>query len=163
MTNREQTRAILAWLAFGGWIALITTLSGEGFSEDSTSRFIGPLLDWLFPDASPEAIETLHDAVRKTAHAVEYATLAILACRAIGSSVASGPRGHAALAMTLVLAIAATDETHQSMLPGRDGTLWDAALDGLGGATGVGLFFAYQRTRRIRNAKRSPAPRPGSH
>ena len=162
MTNREQSRTILAWLAVGGWIALITILSGEGFSEDSTSRFIGPLLDWLFPDASPEAIGTLHDAVRKTAHAVEYATLAILACRAIQSSVPSGPRGHAVLAMTLVLAMAAADETHQSMLPGRDGTLWDAALDGLGGATGVGLFFAY-RTRRIRKAERSPAPRPGSH
>ncbi len=163
MTNREQPRAILAWLAVGGWMALITILSGEGFSEDSTSRFIGPLLDWLFPDASPEAIGTLHDAVRKTAHAVEYATLAILASQAIQWSVASRPRGHATLAMTLVLAVAVADETYQSMLPGRDGRFWDTALDGLGGATGVGLFFAYQRTRRIRKGERSPAPRPGSH
>ncbi len=162
MTNREQTRAVLAWLAVGAWIALISTLSGEGFSEDSTSRFIGPLLDWLFPDATPEAIETLHDMIRKTAHAIEYATLAILASQAIQWSVASGPRGHATLAMTLVLAVAVADETYQSMLPGRDGRFWDTALDGLGGATGVGLFFAY-RTRRIRKLERSPAPRPGSH
>ncbi len=150
MTIREQTRAIAAWLAVCGWIALITTLSGEGFSNASTSRFIGPLLDWLFPDASPEAIDTLHDAVRKTAHAVEYAILAILASQAVRWSIPLGPGGCSALALTLVLGVATVDETHQASLPERDGSVWDVALNGVGGAAGLGLFFAFRRTRGAR-------------
>ncbi len=147
MTKPEQTRAIAAWLAVCGWIALITTLSGEGFSNQSTSRFIGPLLGWLFPDAAPGTIEALHDGIRKTAHAVEYAVLAILASHAVRWSIPLGPRGSTALALTLVLAVATADETHQASLPERDGSLWDVALNGVGGAAGLGLFFAFRRTR----------------
>ena len=148
MTKREQIRALATWLAVCGWIALITTLSGEGFSNESTSRFIDPLLGWLFPDAAPATIDAVHDVIRKTAHAVEYAILAILASQAVRWSIPLGPGGSAALVLTLVLAVATADETHQASLPERDGSLWDVALNGVGGGAGLGLFFAIRRTRR---------------
>ena len=147
MTKREQTRAIATWLAVCTWISLITTLSGEGFSKESTSRFIGPLLGWLFPDAAPGTIEALHDAIRKTAHAVEYTVLAILTSQAVRWSIPLSPGGSTALVLALVLAVATADETHQASLPERDGSLWDVALNGVGGAAGLGLWFAFRRAR----------------
>lgn len=52
---------------------------------DETSRFIRPLLEFLFPAASAETITLYHAFIRKCAHFTEYAVLALLAYRALAN------------------------------------------------------------------------------
>jgi VanZ family protein len=50
-------------------------------TSQSTSSFIVPIIKWLFPHASDDAVLTLHLLIRKTSHFLEYALLAFLLFR----------------------------------------------------------------------------------
>jgi VanZ family protein len=77
---------------------------------------------------------------RKLAHMAAFGLLWALWQRALG-------RPLAALAITL--AYAASDELHQSFVRGRNGSLWDVAID----AAGVGLamlaWWRYSQPRSV--------------
>lgn len=146
--GRRAPRAALAWLAVAIWTAVIGTSSGEGFSSNSTSRFVGPLLRWLFPEISDEALEAAHFFVRKSAHAAEYGVLALLSWRALWLSFEAPAPRIAGLALGLVLAVACVDETRQAFTPPRTGSPWDVGLDLFGGAVALGLLEAIRRTVR---------------
>ena len=73
-------------------------------------------------------------ALRKLAHAAEYAVLGALLLRATH---------RAGLAFTLGLVYAVSDELHQALVPGRQGSPVDVAID----AVGVGLGVALWRRR----------------
>lgn len=106
-----------------------------------TSRFIRPLLEFLFPDASEETLRIYHGWIRKFAHLFEYAVLAFLAVRAFSNSVMTVLREHAYLAaLALVLLIAAADETIQSFDPSRTGSVADVAIDLAGGLAVIVMF-----------------------
>ena len=72
----------LAWLSALLWIAIIQSLGGNDFSSSETSRLLGPLLLWLFPDSSTELLHSVQFGIRKAAHVVEYGILALLWHRA---------------------------------------------------------------------------------
>ncbi|MBO0160213.1 VanZ family protein, partial [Vibrio parahaemolyticus] len=63
------------------WIALILFLSTGNGSSEETSRIIGPILKYLFPDASADLLEFYHAIIRKLAHPTAYGILAYLAAR----------------------------------------------------------------------------------
>lgn len=67
-------------------------------------------------------------ALRKLAHLGEYAVLALLLARA---GVAR------AQAFAFCVLYAASDEWHQSFVPGRAGAFWDVVIDGAGALTGL--------------------------
>lgn len=91
----------------------------------NTSRFIEPMLSWLFPLASKETISVLHALVRKTAHFTEYAVLFWLLLR--------GPMaGRPYMALGVCVVYACLDESHQIFVAGRTPSLWDVALDSTG-------------------------------
>ena len=71
---------------------------------------------------------TLDVVLRKCAHMVEYGLLWLLWWRALGY-------GHPLPAVAITLAYAASDELHQSFVPGRAGLVSDVLID----AAGVGL------------------------
>jgi VanZ family protein len=73
--------------------------------------------------------------LRKAAHAAEFAVLGFLLVRALGRELAALAAG---------IAYAASDELHQSFVPGRQGTVLDFLIDAVGVA--VGVFLA----RRLR-------------
>lgn len=156
-SRRIGRPALGAWAAVVGWTLLISAFSGDAFSADSTSRFIGPLLRWLFPDALPESLARLHFAVRKGGHAFEYGALAVLSFRALRLSAYLSPVRAIALVLGLVLAVASADETHQAIAGSRTGSPWDVALDLAGGAVALLLLAALLRSPKIRRA--FPAPR----
>ena len=147
MTTADRGKAASAWLAVLVWIALITTFSGEGFSKASTTGFLGPLLRWLIPAAHPETLETIHFAVRKGAHAAEYAVLALLAFHALRWSFDLAFRRSAGLALAIVLAVGSADEANQARLATRTGSPWDVALDLAGGVAALGGLLALRRRR----------------
>ncbi len=157
MSGSIYARLLWAWLLVGVWISLILLLSGDNFSAHQTSRFIGPLLAWLFPEM-PEANRLLvHGAIRKAAHVAEYAVLAALALRALRLSFRrSRPSLRSALALPalallLVLAVAAFDEAGQARRDARTGSLVDVGWDLLGGTLGCTAALALARLEPFRS------------
>ena len=116
---QQDRRKWLWWVAVGLWIALVLGLSGDRFSAEATSRILGPLLGWIFPALSAETQQHLAYLLRKGAHAFEYAVLAALAYRALRQS--SNSWRTAGLALSLVVAVAVADETHQASSAVRAG------------------------------------------
>lgn len=111
---------------------MILSLSGEGGSSARTERWIVQLLN-----PGPEALFYINYSVRKGAHVVAYAILAILNLRAIHTA----PR---AVALALLVAIA--DESHQAGFATRTAALADIGFDFCGASLGAMLF-------RVRNAE----------
>ena len=124
------------------WSIVVLSLgSGVGASTE-TSRIIRPLLEFFFPSATPEALAIYHGYVRKLAHFVEYAILALLAVRAF-----VGVRLRYATAFLLVLGVAAVDEINQSFNPSRTSSPFDVALDAAGGLTALLVYWMAVRRR----------------
>jgi len=107
------------WLPALAWAALI-------FAVSSVPDLGTGLGGWDF-------------ALRKLAHAAEYAVLGALLVRATG-------RG--ALAFGLGALYAVSDEIHQAFVPGRMGAPLDVAIDAIGVACGVVLWQTI-RARRL--------------
>lgn len=125
------------------WLCVIAWLSSDSGAMSETSRFVRPVLRFLFPEASEETILTLHGLVRKSAHVFVYSVLAFLAARAfLRTSIASVQRRWAVVAIALVFLIASLDELNQSFSGGtRTGSIWDVALDTVSGAAAIGLIY----------------------
>jgi VanZ family protein len=68
-------------------------------------------------------------ALRKLAHVTEYFVLTALLLRALRRSQVTSA---VAVAIVAALAYAASDEWHQSFVPGRTATPRDVAIDGIG-------------------------------
>jgi VanZ family protein len=127
------------------WIGFIFFASTGAMSAPNTSRIIGPLVRWLFPDISEAQLLFVHFAVRKTAHFTEYAVLALLAARAfISSAHVRLRRGWFVAALALVASVALLDEYNQSFNPARTGTIRDSLIDISGGTTALVLFSLWR-------------------
>ena len=134
------------------WAALICYASTGAMSADHTSRFIGPLLRWLFPAIDEGQLRAAHMTVRKLAHFAEYAILALLAARAFLTSSKVFLRARwAAAAFGLAACLALLDELNQSFIPSRGGSIWDSLLDATGAASALALCALIRaRTQRRR-------------
>jgi VanZ family protein len=151
------------------WIGVIFFLSSTQGAMQNTSRFVRPLLEWLFPDASIETLTVYHGYVRKFAHFAEYAALGFFAWRAFkggnprgGKDVEKRVEKHTPLrscfrlienhyylaSFALVVLIAAIDETNQSFNSARTGSIYDALLDTSGGAAALLFLWLLQRNSR---------------
>ena len=117
---------IARWLAVAGWMALIFFLS----SQPQLPSAPDPWADLLF---------------KKGAHFTVYAVLAVLFRRAL-------PEGRWIWALAWMFAVlyAASDEWHQSFVPGRHPQLTDVLIDACGAATG--LLILWRRQRRAQAA-----------
>ncbi len=117
-------------------------------SASNTSRIIAPLFKWLFPGITEAQLLFVHFAVRKTAHFVEYAVLALLAARAfLPSTHARLRRNWFVAALALVALVATLDEYNQSFNAARTGTFWDSLIDLSGGATALVGLSLWRRKR----------------
>jgi VanZ family protein len=112
-------RRLSLWLPVVAWAALIFALS----SIPSLSTHLG----------------TWDTILRKGAHMTEYAILAVLLFRALGSELA---------ALAVAVAYAMTDELHQTFVPGRHGSPVDVAVDGVGAALGLIVLVRLRRRPR---------------
>lgn len=131
------------------WMIFISFASTAEFSSVNTSRFIGPLLLWLFPDLSESRLAEIHFLTRKAAHFTEYAILAFFARRALVTSAnAFIQRRWFELALLLVTCYALLDEFHQSFVPSRTASIYDSAIDVAGGLIVLLAFRFYGRGRR---------------
>ena len=125
-------------------MGFISFASTDGFSAENTSRIIGPILYWLFPNTTPETLAVVHYAVRKAAHFCEYAMLGLLSARAFRTSSQLILRRHWFLSALLLIAVFALgDEYHQSFVPSRTASVYDSLIDTCGGL--VALILVSRR------------------
>ena len=134
---------------------MIFFLSGFGGSLDSTSKIIGPVLRFLFPDAPPETLAFYHFYIRKAAHVTAYAILALLAYRAFENL-----RRRAWFSLVMVALVASLDETNQAFNPARTGAIADVFLDLSGGVAAlIGVIvFARRGPKAKSSAPRESTP-----
>jgi VanZ family protein len=131
-----------SWLPALFWMALMFTASTDLMSAEHTSRFLVPLLRWLYPDITWATIDHIHFLMRKGAHLSEYAILALLLWRALRLhrvSVRGSLWPQATLALAVAIAFAATDEYHQAFVASRGASPIDVLIDSCGAALGLAL------------------------
>ncbi len=131
------------------WVGLILFLSTGQASMSNTSRFVRPLLEFLFPNSPEEILIIYHGYIRKLAHITEYAMLAFWASRAFSSSRLMFLRRFWFLfAFLLVALVASIDETNQSYNASRTGSVYDVLLDVSGGAAMILAFYTVSEYRK---------------
>ena len=155
--TQTLTGRLLRYAPLIFWLGLIFYASTGDFSAENTSRFIGPLMHWLFPDISAQKMQLVHMIVRKTAHFGGYAVLGILAARAFCSSTRRWLWSRWFVwSVVLIIAYAMVDEYHQSFIPTRTGSPVDALIDITGGLAALVLFRALKLDQRLgASARRS--------
>lgn len=130
------------------WIGVIFLMSSSQGSMSETSRIIGPLLQFFFPDMPEGTRLLIHGYVRKSAHFIEYAVLAFFALRALSMSASVVlRRWRYALALLLVILIAAIDEVNQSFDSSRTGAITDVMIDTTGGVAMMVFLWLIKRPR----------------
>jgi len=146
MGQRSVARLLSRYLPLIVWLTFIFVASSDNFSANNTSRIIGPLVLWLFPNTSPETLAVIHLIVRKIAHFTEYAILGYLAARAFRTSSHPALANHwLVAALALVVAYALLDEYHQRFVPSRTASIYGSFIDMSGGL--VALLALRQRGR----------------
>ncbi|HSQ00327.1 MAG TPA: VanZ family protein [Candidatus Dormibacteraeota bacterium] len=144
-----------------GWVAVIACLSGERFSDEQTAAWLAGAPFVASLSVPPALIDTANLILRKTTHFVEYATLALLAYRALGTGAA--PRAQRARilgAVLLAVGCATLDEWHQTMTLTRTGRVHDVVLDAMGALAGAlaGVWAWQWREASVPPAGRKPRP-----
>ncbi|MEZ4218346.1 MAG: VanZ family protein [Myxococcota bacterium] len=160
---QSRARTIFAWAVALAWAGFVWGLGTDGFSASETSRFLGPLLDWLRPELDAVARTRALFAVRKLAHVVEYGVLALLVGRALAITTGARMRFVVAAALACVLALAAADETRQTKTAHRTGAASDVVLDVAGGALALGIWLAQKRARGRALFEATQGLAPGGH
>ena len=135
------------WLASALWAALISFLSTNSFSSEHTSRFIIPALRWIFPHASMDTLEVMHAVIRKSAHLTEYFILGLLLYRALRGNDRGWKLKCALWAIVIAATYASLDEFHQSFVPSRTASPWDALIDTIG-ASAAQIFLKLWNMKR---------------
>ncbi|MBZ5500740.1 MAG: VanZ family protein [Acidobacteriia bacterium] len=157
---RENSGAswLSSWWPAIVWAILISAFSTGVFSSEHTSRYILPLLQWIFPHASHHTLALLHHLLRKGGHVGEYFVLSLFLLRGIRAGRREAHLTWALLVITMVAGYAALDEWHQSWTPGRGSLeLSDILLDTTAGAGGQ--IIAAVAVLALRKRER-PAPKP---
>jgi VanZ family protein len=138
------------WLPVLLWAAAIFTGSSDTLSSNNTSRFLEPLIHWVFRGASAEAIDAVMIVVRKSGHLTEYAILSVLCWRAVRRPVRGDARTwswrEAAVSLTMAAVYAASDEFHQRFVPSRTASPWDVLVDACGAVIGLALIWSLRQT-----------------
>ena len=158
-TSAPNRRRI--WIAWGlvvAWAGVIWMLGGDGFSARETGSVFSEILEALGIELSAKQRLRMILLIRKSAHLVEYAILALLTFRAAWISAAGSQFATAAWsALFAVATLATADEARQSFSPSRTGSPVDVLIDVTGGAIAIiGLLFVMRRLRRTRKAEESP-------
>ena len=151
--SQDRHHALKAWIALILWLIVIAIESSNYLSSASTSRFLYPVLHFLF-GIDYASFEPYHVFIRKSGHVFGYGLLSILLFRAWRETLP--PRGGAnwtfrwaSIAVVGTALVAGLDEWHQSFLPSRTGTIRDVILDTCAGVGAqLALFLYYSRTRR---------------
>jgi len=131
------------------WLVMTFIFSTDAFSANETSRFIEPVLSYLFPTFSSQQINFWHLVIRKFAHITEYFILAFLAYRCLRYE-ESDLLETRIKTIAFILLAALLDEWHQWFTASRGASIVDVGYDCLGGVWALWLMNIYE-TRYLRS------------
>lgn len=149
-----MAKKIILWFAVILWMAVIFSFSAQPAVEsDELSMGIAqkifefinglkdiPVFAWIGTDKIIVAIGIANHYVRKTAHFMIYAILAVLVYNLMASY--GIKRSKIVLFAAIVcLAYAVSDEIHQVYVPGRAGQIKDVLIDFSGSALALGTIY----------------------
>ena len=132
------------------WMSLIFFMSAQPAPESTeTSLSVGQMVCTVFVPGYKDMSTTeqmrltkkIDHTVRKTAHATEYAILAVLVFLAIPYR---GKRSYL-LSLCITVAYAISDEIHQYFVPGRACMITDVVIDSCGALVGLLIIFLVKR------------------
>ncbi|HEV2401982.1 MAG TPA: VanZ family protein [Candidatus Sulfotelmatobacter sp.] len=157
----DRHHVLKAWTALILWLIVIAIESTTYLSSQNTSRFLYPVLHFLF-GIDWASFEPWHAFLRKCGHVFGYGLLSILFFRAWRETLPS-PDGSKWSPRWTIIAILGTaivaslDEWHQSYIPTRTGAVHDVILDTCAGiAAQLALFLYYQRSRKTPASSSEP-------
>jgi VanZ family protein len=140
------------WLPVLLWMVLIFSASSDRFSFQHSSRVIAPIVRWLIPHISEEALHSIVVVSRKAAHVTEYAILAWLVWRLVRrpALTPNEPWRYSDAVRTLLMVIlyAASDEFHQRFVPSREASVRDVMIDTCGAVLALLLIWVLGRWRK---------------
>lgn len=114
-------------------------ISRNGVTKFILSHYSG--FDNFSEEKKIQIEDTIDFIVRKTAHATEYAIMALLSIYVIFShNIFNRFYTRIMLAIIIVMLYAASDEFHQTFVKGRSGNIKDVCIDTLGGIIGCLIF-----------------------
>lgn len=156
-SNRHGLKHWLsAWLPVLLGVGVILLESTELFGADQTSGPLRKIYEALFGHVGNWRWGIIHHYIRKSGHFLGYGVIALAWLRAWWMTL---PHSQfftdAFLALLGTAMIAGADEWHQSFLPNRTGTPWDALLDCCGAITlqlVVYVFFRATRPKKLARA-----------
>ena len=100
----------------------------------------------------PHHPDDLFDTIlKKVAHMMEYGTLAFLLWRALSRGRGALSRSALVTAFVVSVLYAASDEYHQTFVPGRNGTPVDVGVDALGSLVALLVVGSLGRKREQRD------------
>ena len=148
-----MTRTFLRyWLPAMAWTCLVLLASSDLFSARNTGSILRALVMALFGPIDPRTLEVLHFLVRKCAHLTEYAIVSAIWFRAWRGRRPGFQWNWGMLGVAVALAVAITDEVHQSFVPSRTGDVRDVLLDLTGALCAQVLLWFVIRYREVQTS-----------
>ena len=135
------------WLPAVAWACVISVLSTDVFSSEHTSRFILPALHLIFPRAGAETLALMHAVIRKAAHVTEYFIFSIFLVRGLRGQDRGWKMRWALWAVVIAAGYAGLDEFHQSFVPSRTASPWDALLDTAGASAAQVVLWIWNLSK----------------
>lgn len=132
-------------------VIIFSASTPMGAPEHSGSFFV-PLIKWFKPNVTGAELRILHLAFRKVCHLAEYAILATLLWTALvrtfhHTSLKIWRWRYAGYALLFAASYGITDELHQIMVPGREGTIRDMIIDAVGAFVGLTILWVCFRNK----------------
>lgn len=149
--RRYPIRAILSWAAVLLWMSVIFAFSSQP-SQQSGQLSLGlaeRLVRLVNSQAGPETIGQVEEGLRKLAHALTFFILAGLISWAF-SEVGIRDIRNALLSFCIGALYAASDELHQSLVPGRASQWSDFFTDAAGIILAIVFYQLFSILRFLR-------------
>lgn len=135
---------LLVLLLWMGCIFLFSQQTGQESSQ--TSGMLLNILKFLGLESNGRGQSNLSFFVRKAGHFTEYFILGILFLRYFGEKEPSNKK-RLIVSVLFVFLYAASDEFHQSFVPGRGPAFTDVLIDTSGGFLGIVLYEKIMQRR----------------
>lgn len=138
-----KKQQFLAWGTVAAWMALIFFFSAQPGKESGAlsgelTQLLLQVVQSIFSGFQIDP-QWGHTLLRKSAHFFVYLVLGGLSANALRTSGISGWRRYGCALLFSGL-YAASDEFHQSLVPGRGPSVWDVGIDSAGAAVGIWLY-----------------------
>ncbi|MGH9836923.1 MAG: VanZ family protein [Blastocatellia bacterium] len=145
---RNPQSKILYWLPPLLWMAAIFYFSTDTFSGENTGSLLWRIISFVHPGVTEEQFSAIHFYLRKAAHFMEYALLALLLFRAFRAGAITSWRWRWALGSWLIVVVyALADEYHQTFTRHRVGSIYDSLTDIAGGMSALLALWLIRRRR----------------